>query len=40
MNMILSAPEIGASDLPRVGGKTLALAALSQAGFRLPGFSA
>ena len=38
MNLILSAHEIGASDLPRVGGKALALAALSQAGFRIPDF--
>ena len=38
MSLILSAHEIGASDLPRVGGKALALAALSQAGFRIPDF--
>jgi len=38
MNLILSAHEIGASDLPRVGGKALALAALSRAGFRIPDF--
>jgi rifampicin phosphotransferase len=38
MNLILSAHEIGASDLPRVGGKALALAALSQAEFRIPDF--
>ncbi|HSO61466.1 MAG TPA: PEP/pyruvate-binding domain-containing protein, partial [Desulfobacterales bacterium] len=38
MNLILSAHEIGASDLSRVGGKALALAALSQAGFRIPDF--
>jgi pyruvate,water dikinase len=38
MNLILSAHEIGACDLPRVGGKALALAALSQAGFHIPEF--
>ena len=38
MKLILSAHEIGVSDLPRVGGKALALAALSQAGFRIPDF--
>jgi pyruvate,water dikinase len=38
MKLILSAHEIGATDLPRVGGKALALAALSQAGFRIPDF--
>ena len=38
MNLILSAHEIGASDLPRVGGKALSLAALSRAGFRIPDF--
>ena len=38
MNLILSAHEIGASDLPRVGGKALALGALSRAGCRSPDF--
>jgi pyruvate,water dikinase len=38
MNLILSAPEIEASDLSRVGGKALSLAALSLAGFRIPVF--
>ena len=38
MSLILSAPEIGTSALSHVGGKALALAALSQAGFRIPDF--
>jgi pyruvate,water dikinase len=38
MNLILSAPEIGASDIRRVGGKALALAALNRTGFRIPVF--
>jgi pyruvate,water dikinase len=38
MNLALSAPEIGSTDLSRVGGKALSLAALSQAGFRIPIF--
>ena len=38
MNLVLSASEIGASDLSRVGGKALSLAALSQAGFHIPVF--
>ncbi len=38
MDLILSAPEIEASDLGRVGGKALSLAALSRVGFRIPEF--
>ena len=38
MNVVLSAPEIEATDLSRVGGKALSLAALSQTGFRIPAF--
>jgi pyruvate,water dikinase len=38
MNPVLSAREIGAADLGRVGGKALSLAALSRAGFRIPDF--
>ncbi len=38
MNLVLSAPEIGAAGLSRVGGKAFSLAALSQAGFRIPVF--
>ncbi len=38
MNLILSADHIGDSDLPRVGGKALALAALWRTGFPIPDF--
>jgi len=38
MSLILSAPEIGASDLSRVRAKALSLAALSRAGFRISVF--
>ena len=38
MTPILSAHEIERSDLPRVGGKALSLAALSRAGFHIPAF--
>jgi len=38
MKLILSSGDITASDLPRVGGKALALASLAGAGFRVPAF--
>jgi pyruvate,water dikinase len=38
MKLILSSGDITASDLRRVGGKALALAALAGAGFRVPAF--
>lgn len=38
MNLILSGRDIGASDLKRVGGKAVALAALARAGLTIPDF--
>jgi pyruvate,water dikinase len=38
MKLTLSGRDIGASDLKRVGGKALALAALARAGFTVPDF--